>query len=68
MLLKIAGSLNGMVMALYSALLLYSNSGRLLGRPIAMRGLAFAGMCWAVELYGCFSLALVKGILKTLFG
>jgi hypothetical protein len=68
MLLKIAGSLNGFVMALYSILLLYSNSGRILGRSIAMRGFAFAGMCWAVGLYGYFSLALAKGILRSLFG
>ena len=68
MLLKIAGSLNGIVMAIYSMLLLYTNSGRLLGRPLSMRGLAFAGMCWAVALYGYFSIALVKGILQSLFG
>ncbi len=68
MLLKIAGSLNGIVMALYSILLLYTNSGRLLGRSVAMRGLSLAGMCWAVGLYGYFSLALIKNIIQSLFG
>jgi len=64
LLLKIAGSLSGIVMVLYSAILLYSNSGRLLGKPISIRGFAFVGMCWAVGFYGYFSLALIKDIIQ----
>ena len=64
LLLKIAGSLNAFVMAIYTILLLYSNTGKLVGNPISISGLRFVGMCWAVGLYGYFSLALAVDILK----
>ena len=55
LLLVIAASLNGLVMFIYSALLIKLNAG-VLPRTIRLRGARLAVMVWAVLFFGGFSL------------
>ncbi len=62
-LLRIAGSLNAIVMVVYCGLLLYMN-GKLLHPRVGMSGWRFAAMLWAFGFYGYFSLVLIKSLLS----
>lgn len=57
-LLVIASALNGLVMFVYSALLIALNRG-MLPRAMGLRGVRFGAMIWAVLFYGGFSLYLL---------
>ena len=57
-LLVIASCLNGVVMFVYSMLLLKLNRG-VLPREIGLRGGRLVAICWAVLFYGGFSVVLV---------
>ena len=65
-LLVIASSLNGLVMFVYSILLIQLNRG-VLPREIGLKGGRFAVICWAVVFYGGFSIVLLIDQAKTLF-
>ncbi|AVO50245.1 hypothetical protein C6568_14065 [Melaminivora suipulveris] len=57
-LLVIASSLNGLVMFVYSVLLIQLNRG-MLPRAIGLKGLRYAAIWWAVVFYGGFSIYLL---------
>ena len=65
-LLVIASSLNGIVMFVYSVLLIQLNKG-VLPREIAMNAGRLAVLCWAVLFYGGFSGFLLYDQIPTLF-
>ncbi|MGI9084804.1 MAG: Nramp family divalent metal transporter [Aeromicrobium sp.] len=67
LLLVIAAALNGLVMFVYSILLLQLNRG-VLPREIGLRGVRFAAIIWAVAFYGFFSVILLIDQAKQLFG
>jgi Mn2+/Fe2+ NRAMP family transporter len=66
-LLVIASSLNGLVMFVYSGLLIQLNR-RTLPREIGLKGGRLAAIAWAVLFYGFFSVILIWDQLSTLFG
>jgi hypothetical protein len=66
-LLVIASSLNGLVMFVYSCLLIQLN-GRTLPREIGLRGGRLVALCWAVLFYGFFSAILLWDQFTQLFG
>ena len=66
LLLIIASSLNGIVMFVYSVLLIKLNRG-VLPRAIGLKGVRFGAVLWAVLFYGGFSLFLVYDQFKQLF-
>lgn len=66
-LLVIAAALNGVVMFVYSCLLIQLNRG-VLPREIGLRGGRFAMIIWAVLFYGFFSVILLIDQGKVLFG
>ena len=66
-LLVIASSLNGLVMFVYSCLLIQLNRG-VLPREIGLKGGRLVALCWAVLFYGVFSVILLIDQGKTLFG
>ena len=65
-LLVIASSLNGLVMFVYSVLLIQLNRG-VLPREIGLRGGRLAAIGWAVLFYGGFSVVLLIDQAKMLF-
>ena len=65
-LLVIASSLNGLVMFVYSVLLIRLNRG-MLPRAIGLSGGRLVALVWAVLFYGGFSLVLVWDQFKQLF-
>ena len=67
LLLVIASALNGLVMAVYSVLLLQLNRWTL-PREIGLRGFRFVAILWAVAFYGFFSVILLIDQGKQLFG
>ena len=67
LLLVIASALNGLVMAVYSVLLLQLNRG-VLPREIGLRGFRFGAIIWAVAFYGFFSVILLIDQGRQLFG
>ncbi len=67
MLLVIASALNGVVMFIYSVLLIQLNRG-VLPREIGLKGGRFAALIWAVAFYGFFSVVLLIDQGKQLFG
>lgn len=58
LLLVIASSLNGLVMFVYSVLLIQLNRG-MLPRAIGLKGVRYAAIWWAVVFYGGFSIYLL---------
>jgi hypothetical protein len=66
-LLVIASSLNGLVMFVYSCLLIQLNRGTL-PREIGLKGGRLAALVWAVLFYGGFSVVLLVDQAKLLFG
>jgi hypothetical protein len=66
-LLVIASSLNGLVMFVYSCLLIQLNRGTL-PREIGLKGGRFVALMWAVLFYGFFSAILLWDQAKQLFG
>ena len=66
-LLVIAAALNGLVMFVYSILLLQLNRWTL-PREIGLRGFRFVAILWAVAFYGFFSVILLIDQGKQLFG
>ncbi len=66
-LLVIAAVLNGLVMFLYSALLIWLNR-RALPAPIKIRGLRLLMMIWAVLFFGFFSIFVIWDQVQQLFG
>jgi Mn2+/Fe2+ NRAMP family transporter len=66
-LLVIASSLNGLVMFVYSVLLIRLNRG-VLPREIGLRGGRLVALVWAVLFYGGFSAVLLYDQAKQLFG
>jgi Mn2+/Fe2+ NRAMP family transporter len=66
-LLVIASSLNGLVMFVYSFLLIRLNRG-MLPREIGLGGGRLAALWWAVLFYGFFSVVLLQDQLGQLFG
>ena len=66
-LLVIASSLNGLVMFVYSCLLIQLNRG-MLPREIGLKGGRLVALAWAVLFYGGFSVVLLIDQAKTLFG
>jgi hypothetical protein len=66
-LLVIASSLNGLVMFVYSVLLIRLNRF-VLPREIGLRGGRLVAICWAVLFYGGFSVVLLIDQAKQLFG
>ncbi len=66
-LLVIASSLNGIVMFVYSVLLIQLNRG-VLPREISLKGGRLVVLGWAVLFYGGFSIVLVIDQAKVLFG
>ena len=67
LLLVIASALNGLVMFVYSILLLQLNRWTL-PREIGLRGFRFVAILWAVAFYGFFSVILLIDQGKQLFG
>jgi len=65
-LIVIASSLNGLVMFVYSILLIQLNRG-VLPREIGLKGGRLVALSWAVLFYGGFSIVLVIDQAKTLF-
>ena len=66
-LLVIASALNGVVMFIYSMLLLRLNRG-VLPREIGLGGFRFGAIIWACVFYGIFSVILLWDQAKQLFG
>ena len=66
-LLVIASSLNGLVMFVYSMLLIRLNRF-VLPREIGLKGGRLVAICWAVLFYGGFSVVLLIDQAKQLFG
>ena len=66
-LLVIAAALNGLVMFVYSILLIQLNRG-VLPREIGLKGFRFGAIIWAVAFYGFFSVILLIDQGKQLFG
>lgn len=67
LLLVIASSLNGLVMFVYSALLIQLNRFTL-PREIGLKGGRLVVLCWAVVFYGGFSVVLLIDQFRTLTG
>lgn len=65
-LIIISSALNGVVMFVYSALLIKLNRG-MLPKALGLGGVRFAAIIWAVLFYGGFSLVLVYDQLGKLF-
>ena len=65
-LLVLSASLNGGVMLIYSALLLWMNN-RILGEKLRMRPLRFVAIIWACAFFGYFSVITLKNQLPRLF-
>lgn len=65
-LLVIASALNGLVMFVYSVLLLILNR-RVLPREIGLKGVRLGAIVWAVVFYGGFSVVLIFDQVKQLF-
>ncbi len=65
-LLVIAAALNGLVMFVYSILLIQLNRG-VLPREIGLKGFRFGALIWAVAFYGFFSVILLIDQGKQLF-
>jgi len=65
-LLVIASSLNGLVMFVYSCLLIQLNRG-MLPREIGLKGGRLVAIGWAVLFYGGFSIILLIDQAKLLF-
>ncbi|HEY9280603.1 MAG TPA: Nramp family divalent metal transporter [Eoetvoesiella sp.] len=65
-LLVIASALNGLVMFVYSVLLIKLNRG-MLPRILGLRGFRFAAVIWAVVFYGGFSIYLIISQFGKLF-
>jgi len=65
-LLVLSASLNGGVMLIYSALLLWMNN-RILGEKLRMRPLRFIAIIWACAFFGYFSIITLKNQLPRLF-
>ena len=67
-LLVIASSLNGLVMFVYSCLLIQLNRGTL-PREIGLKGGRLVALCWAVLFYGFFSIVLIYDqVTNNIFG
>ena len=66
LLLVIASSLNGLVMFVYSVLLIQLNRG-MLPREIGLGGGRLVAICWAVLFYGFFSVILLWDQIGNLF-
>ncbi|UAL31643.1 Nramp family divalent metal transporter [Nocardioides rotundus] len=66
LLLVIASALNGLVMFVYSVLLLILNR-RVLPREIGLKGVRLGAIVWAVVFYGGFSVVLLIDQVKQLF-
>ena len=60
-LLVIGAALNGIVMFLYSAHLLWLNT-RVLPRPLGPGLVRFLILCWAIAFFGYFSLKLIADL------
>ncbi|MPZ63728.1 MAG: hypothetical protein GEU93_21110 [Propionibacteriales bacterium] len=67
LLIVIAAALNGLVMFVYSVLLIQLNRN-VLPRQIGLRGVRYGVMLWAVLFYGGFSLFVLYDQIPTLFG
>lgn len=67
LLIVIASALNGLVMFVYSVLLIQLNRG-MLPRSLGLGGARLGALMWAVLFYGGFSLFLLYDQAKTLFG
>ncbi len=65
-LLVLGASMNGMVMAFYSFLLLWMSS-RVLPRWLAMGKVRFVALIWACAFYGYFAIIVLAGQLPKLF-
>ena len=66
-LLTIGAALNGIVMFIYSILLLYMNRSKF-PREVRMGSLRTAIMIWSVVFFGAFSILTVKATISKLFG
>jgi hypothetical protein len=66
-LLTIGAALNGIVMFLYSFLLLYMNRLKL-PKEVRISGLRSAIMVWAIVFFGFFSILTIKTTIEKLFG
>jgi vacuolar-type H+-ATPase subunit I/STV1 len=66
-LLVIASSLNGLVMLVYSVLLIMLNRRTMPG-PVRIAGVRLGAMVWSVLFFGFFSVILLEDQLSTLFG
>ena len=66
LLLVIASSLNGLVMFVYSCLLIQLNRG-MLPREIRVGGVRLGALLWAVLFYGVFSVVLLQDQIRSLF-
>jgi Mn2+/Fe2+ NRAMP family transporter len=66
-LLTIGAALNGIVMFIYSILLLYMNRSKF-PREVRMGSLRTAIMIWAVVFFGGFSVLTIKATFSKLFG
>ncbi|MGH2777301.1 MAG: Nramp family divalent metal transporter [Actinomycetota bacterium] len=67
LLLVIASSLNGLVMLVYSVLLIMLNRKTMPG-PVRIAGVRLGAMVWSVLFFGFFSVILLQDQLSTLFG
>jgi len=65
-LIVIAASLSGVVMFIYSGLLIYINR-RYLPAPIRIRGVRLVALLWAFGFFGVFSVILVRSEFGELF-
>jgi hypothetical protein len=66
-LLVIASSLNGLVMLVYSVLLIMLNRRTMPG-PVRIAGVRLGAMVWSVLFFGFFSVILLQDQISTLFG
>jgi Mn2+/Fe2+ NRAMP family transporter len=66
-LLVIASSLNGLVMLVYSVLLIMLNRRTMPG-PLRIAGVRLGAMVWSVLFFGFFSVILLQDQISTLFG
>ncbi|MGH2828161.1 MAG: Nramp family divalent metal transporter [Actinomycetota bacterium] len=67
LLLVIASSLNGLVMLVYSVLLIMLNRKTMPG-PVRIAGVRLGAMVWSVVFFGFFSFILLQDQLSALFG
>lgn len=66
LLITISAALNGVVMLVYSVLLIKLNRG-MLPKAMGLHGVRFGAVIWAVVFYGGFSLVLIYDQLGKLF-